>query len=137
MHRTHAALELFDEWNIQKQELHQNPQIEELFINPRDVWYIKMGVNIGNEQNGKGQFRRPVLVIRRIGNMYFCIPLTTQGKEDNFFYIPLKTVFENKKSWIIVSQGRVYDKKRFVELVGSIEPQEFYDIKKSLKKMYF
>ncbi len=91
MHRTHTALELFDEWNTEKQILHNVPLSEEIFINPRDVWYIKMWMNIGNEQNGKGEFLRPALVIRRIWNMYF---------------------------W-------------------KIEPDEFYRIKKSLKKIYF
>lgn len=42
MHRTHTALELFDEWNTEKQILHNVPLSEEIFINPRDVWYIKM-----------------------------------------------------------------------------------------------
>ena len=130
------SLEKFDEWNEEKKGIHQK-NIEKLYLSPRDVWYIKMGMNIGNEQNGKWEFRRPVLIIRRIGNMYFCVPLTTQWKEENFFYLPLETQFEWKKSWILVSQWRVFDKKRFTELLGVIQPQEFYAIKKSLRNIYF
>ena len=70
-------LEKFDEWNEEKKSIHLSKE-DNIFINPRDIWYVKLGLNIGNEQNGKGEFRRPVLVIRRIGNMYFCVPLTTQ-----------------------------------------------------------
>lgn len=65
MHRTHTTIELFDEWSHEKQIIHTSEEIK-ASISPREVWYIKMGINIGNEQNGKGQFRRPVLVIRRI-----------------------------------------------------------------------
>jgi hypothetical protein len=65
MHSTHAALTLFDQWSHEKQLIHTSEEIK-ASISPRGVWYIKMGVNIGNEQNGKGDFRRPVLVIRRI-----------------------------------------------------------------------
>ena len=136
MHRTHIIPELFDEWSQEKHNIHMTDEIK-ASISPREVWYIKMGINIGNEQNGKGEFLRPVLVIRRIGNMYFCIPLTTQGKDENFFYIPLDTSFEERKSWIIVSQAKIYDKKRFVDYLGKIQPDEFYRIKKSLKKIYF
>jgi PemK-like, MazF-like toxin of type II toxin-antitoxin system len=69
--------------------------------------------------------------------MYFCIPLTTKGKDASFFYIPLDTQFEEKKSWIIVSQGRVFDKKRFIDSIGKVSPEEFYRIKKSLREIYF
>ena len=46
------ALEKFDEWNEEKKGINQK-NIEKLYLSPRDVWYIKMGMNIGNEQNGK------------------------------------------------------------------------------------
>jgi mRNA interferase MazF len=136
MHSTNTALTLFDQWSHEKQVIHRSEEIK-ASISPRGVWYIKMGLNIGNEQNGKGDFRRPVLVIRRIWNMYFCIPLTTKWKDKNFFYLPLDTRFEEKSSWIIVSQGRVYDKKRFIEFIWKIWPEEFHNIKKSLREIYF
>ncbi len=46
------ATEKFDEWNEEKKYLHSE-EIGERYINPREIWYIKMGMNIGNEQNGK------------------------------------------------------------------------------------
>ena len=46
------ALEAFDEWNEEKKTIHLQ-QGENIFINPRDIWYVKLGLNIGNEQNGK------------------------------------------------------------------------------------
>lgn len=136
MHRTHTAIELFDEWSHEKQIIHKTEEIK-ASISPREVWYIKMGINIGNEENGKWEFLRPVLVIRRIGNMYFCIPLTTKWKNENFFYIPLETQFEERKSWLIVSQWKVYDKKRFVDFMWKLEVDEFHHIKKTLRSIYF
>lgn len=123
-----SATQKSDEWNEEKKFLHSEE------IGER---YIKMGMNIGNEQNGKWELRRPVLVIRRIGNIFFALPLTTQWKENNRFYLALNTSFEDKKSWIIVSQWKTFDKKRFLELVGTIPAEEFYSIKKSLKNIYF
>ena len=71
------ATEKFDEWNEEKKYLH-SIKPKKKSIHPRDIWYVKLGQNMGNEENGKKEFRRPVLVIKRIGNMYFCVPLTTK-----------------------------------------------------------
>ena len=136
MYRTHIAGELFDKWNQEKKHIHSSID-GKMRISPREVWYIKLWVNIGNEQNGKWEFRRPVLVVRRIGNMYFCIPLTTKWKDDHPFYLPLVTKFENRKSYLITSQGRVFDKKRFTEYIWKIIPEEFQNIKNLLRKIYF
>ena len=81
------AAEQFDDWNKEKKILHEREIPKSLFINPREVWYVKQGINVWNEENGKKEFRRPVLVIRRIGNMYFWIPLTTKGKVDHKYYL--------------------------------------------------
>lgn len=55
---------LFDERNEEKKELDSN-QLQ-IFAKPRDVCYIKLGVNVGFEENGKDGFMRPVLVISKI-----------------------------------------------------------------------
>ena len=71
------ALEKFDEWNEEKKGIHQK-NAEKVFISPREIWYVKMCVNIGNETNGKKEFLRPVLVLKRVGNLIFIAPLTTK-----------------------------------------------------------
>lgn len=135
-----SAIEKFDEWNEEKKFLHDTVP-KKKSIHPREIWYVKLGQNIGNEENGKKEFRRPVLVVKRIGNMYFCMPLTTKWKIDSLFYIRIKTAryFINSKedSFVLVSQWKVFDKKRFMDQIGSIESEEFWEIKKSLKAVYF
>lgn len=134
------VIEKFDEWNEEKKFLHTQ-ELHERYINPREIWYVKMGLNIGNEQNGKKVFRRPILVMKRIGNMYFCLPLTKQWKEDSKFYLQLKTAHFHEeavgKSFLIISQGRVFDKRRFMHLKGKIGHEEFLQIKNLLKMIYF
>ena len=75
--QTSSPLEKFNEWNEEKKFLHDIVP-KKKSIHPREIWYVKLGQNIGNEENGKKEFRRPVLVVKRIGNMYFCMPLTTK-----------------------------------------------------------
>ena len=125
---------LFDEWNEEKKILHLKTE-SSIYINPRDIWYVKLGMNIGNEQNGKKSFQRPVLVVRRIGNMYFSIPLTTRWKK-SVFYRPLWKI-HGDNSWLIVSQARVFDKKRFVNKIDTLNADTFLSVKKTLRSIYF
>jgi len=45
MHLSHTNLDLFDEWSREKQATHTSEEIKAV-ISPREVWYIKMGINI-------------------------------------------------------------------------------------------
>ena len=62
-------------------------------VKEKDVWYAQLGVNIGNEEDGKGNtFKRPVLVIKKFGNMFLVIPMTTGGKDSKFYTRSLKNI---------------------------------------------
>lgn len=133
------ALEKFDEWNEEKKKIHITGQ-STVFINPRDLWYVKMGVNVGNETNGKDEFIRPVLVLKRVGNLLFVAPLTTKGKESNFYhtistanYVDMQ--YARNISRVELSQCKVMDKKRFLDKIGCIDSSELWDIKKKLIKL--
>jgi mRNA interferase MazF len=134
-----STLEKFDEWNEEKKKIHKK-DIHEVYINPRDIWYVKMGINIGNETNGKGEFVRPVLILKRVGNLVFVAPLTTKGKESNFYHILstvkyLDTQYARNISRVELSQCKMMDKKRFLDKIGSIDSTELWDIKKKLIKL--
>jgi mRNA-degrading endonuclease toxin of MazEF toxin-antitoxin module len=129
------ALEKFDEWNEEKKNIQQK-NTHEVYINPRDIWYVKMGINT----NGKSEFIRPVLVFKRVGNLLFVAPLTTKGKDSNFYHLLstikyLDTQYAREASYVELSQSRVIDRKRFLDKVGTIESAEFWDIKNKLIKL--
>ena len=67
----------FDNWNSIKKETNKEKIL--VGFKDRDIFYIKMGQNIGFEQNGKGEnFVRPVVVFKKFNkNMFFGIPLST------------------------------------------------------------
>lgn len=55
----------FDEWNILKKKV--NDITDDLFVSQREIWYAQLGINIGNEEDGKGTaFKRPVLIIKKV-----------------------------------------------------------------------
>lgn len=130
----------FNKWNIEKQDLHKL-DYDNFFVNPRDIYFTKMWMNIGFEENWKSDFLRPVLVLKKVWNLFFTVALTSKWKDNSNFYHKFETVIfdeKNKKyensSYCILSQVRVMDKKRFTEKMGYLEIDEFKIIKEKLRK---
>ncbi|MDQ7008773.1 MAG: type II toxin-antitoxin system PemK/MazF family toxin [Candidatus Gracilibacteria bacterium] len=69
--------------------------------------------------------------------MFFCFSMTTKGKDNNLFYIKLSNDYFNKNSYIIKSQLKSLDKKRFIKKIGILGNKDFYEIKKELKNFIF
>lgn len=122
----------FNNWNILKQYIHNKEQ-KSFYIKQREVWYINMGVNIWAEENGKKEdFRRPVLVLKKIWNLYLCVAMTTKWKDNNFFYHKYR-----ENSYIILSQSKTIDRKRFLNKIETINKEDFSTIIKKLKTLWF
>ncbi|MDD3144631.1 MAG: type II toxin-antitoxin system PemK/MazF family toxin [Candidatus Gracilibacteria bacterium] len=127
-------IELFDIWNTYKK--HLNKSKKNFYPKNREVWYISIGKNIGFESNGKGEdFKRPVLILKRIGTMFLIVSMTTKGK-DNDFYFALNNKYFEKDSFITLSQIKTVDKKRFIEKIGKIDVDDFLEIKNRIKKFF-
>jgi len=134
-------MEKFDKWNEEKKEIHKKED-EIFYVNIREIWYVKMWINIGFEENGKTEFLRPVLVLKKVWNLFFTVALTSQWKDNNYFYykfnnISLKNPKYKDSSYAILSQVKIMDKKRFFEHAWSIWKEDFNEIKKRLKQVLF
>ena len=127
--------ENFNEWNEEKQKLHQRVDINSFYIQPRQIWYVKLWINVWFEQNGKRDFQRPILVIQRIWILFFVVPLSTKNKLNPYYY-KLTSVSFNKPSLAILSQVRIVDKRRFINPIGLVSEEEILIIKKLLKDIY-
>src|SRR5579864_1014844 len=124
----------FDNWNIQKKKAHaiqERPMFKE-----REVWWCSLGVNVGDEQDGKGRsFSRPVLVLKKFNrNVFVGVPFSTKLK-DNRFYCPIH--FKGIEQSVILSQVRLMDAKRFGIKMGEISPHEADKIKDKIKQLIF
>ena len=129
----------FEEWNTEKQVIHAKP-FGEFYVNAREIWFVKMGQNIGFEENGKDEFLRPVLVLKKVGNMFFAVALTSRGKDNNIFYHKFEDIYLHNprykdSSYAILSQVRVLDKRRFFKYAGTVLETEFQNIKQKLKAL--
>ena len=93
-------------------------------FNEREIFYAKLGTNIGFEQDGKNDnFLRPVLILRKFNtNIASIIPLTTVEKK-NIFHFDC-SFNKNKKSFAILSQIRLIDSKRLMNKIGKLETEK-------------
>ena len=117
----------YDNWNNLKKILSVSKRA---YFSKGEIWFISIGKNLGDEEDGKNElFERPVLIIRKFNNNIFLgIPLTSQEKIGKY-YIELKSF----RSVAILSQIRLFDSKRLVRKIGKIDSSELMDIKNKVR----
>ncbi len=126
----------FEKWCKIKQTLEKNRK-NNFHIRSREIWYINIWKNLWFESNWKWEnFKRPVLVIKRIWSLFLIASMTTKWKDNNYYY-KLDNKYFNKKSFITLSQIRVIDQKRFFQKIWTIDSKEFIQIKKEVKQLLF
>jgi len=116
---------VFNIWNTKKQLIQK--EIKKRSFEERDIVYIKMGKNIGFEQDGKGEdFLRPVIVYKKFNNEQFIGFALTSKKKIGKFYIEI--THNNKVSYIILSQIRTYSSKRISHKIGKVSKLKMKEI---------
>ncbi len=130
----------YDKWNDQKQFLNfEKTKLEYPPYKEGDIWWIQVGLNIGNEVYGKNKdFRRPVLIIKKMGRTFFGIPLTSQNKDGipGFFRA---TYRKEKSSWAMLGQVRVFSAYRLLHKnpeVGKVPGKVLKAVKEEIRKFY-
>ena len=129
----HLCGKRFDEWNEKKKEAHYTNKLP--IYHEREIWWLMIGENIGAEINGKGDdFLRPVLVIRKYGNLFFGVPLSSQlhyGMWYDYFE------YKNRTQCTLLSQSSTYSAYRLRRKIGRIPLEEFLRICNSLQLLLF
>jgi mRNA interferase MazF len=125
----------FDAWNEKKKVIDKYAQPR--FCYPREVWWCSLGVNVGFEEDGKGEdYRRPVVVITGFNErIFFAVALTGREKKGKY-YLSLGTV-GGKASWAILSQVRLIDSKRLIRKIGTLDTGTFERLKDAVKIILF
>lgn len=119
----------FDKWNIFKKNLDRRNSFP--FVNPKEIWWCALGVNIGIEIDGKNEnFERPVMIIKAYNTeMIKIIPLTTKTRDNKYYFKINKITFEGKMSYTVLSQVRTISAKRLLRKIGKISKKDFEKIK--------
>jgi mRNA interferase MazF len=122
----------FENWNkykIKTNKLPKRPMFKE-----RDVWWCSFGVNVGDEQDGKGsKFLRPVLILKKFNeNISWAVPFSTQIK-DNIYYH--KFTFKGVEQCAVLSQLKLIDAKRFADKMGEVSIDDFKEIREKIRNL--
>ncbi len=123
----------FKNWHDKKSQIDQI--IKRPFFHLREVWFCYMGINVGFEQDGKGDdFLRPVVIIRKFNNeIFWGIPLTSTIKNSKY-YFPI-TLYNQGTGSAILSQIKLIDARRLSYKIGDISETEFSELTKKLKEL--
>jgi mRNA interferase MazF len=123
----------FFEWITEKELLHDDKVRP--FFHEREIWFASLGVNVGFEQDGRGeQFLRPVVILKKFNNeVLWCIPLTKNHKA-GAYYFPFSFKV-NEISTAILSQVRLLDAKRLQYKTGDIKDVDFLLLKEKIRRL--
>jgi len=123
----------FDNWNEQKKIL--DSRAKNKFYHERDVWWCRLGLNVGHEQNGSGdQVARPVLILKGFSRELCLIIPITKSKKKHRYLIPIGKI-ENKSAQLIISQIKTIDTRRLTTKITRMVGKEFDVIKKATKDL--
>jgi len=128
----------FNEWNEVKKKTQDNQR--KLGIKPRDIFWAKIGQNIGSEEYGKNDnFTRPVIIIRKLTHdLFIGIPLTSTLKDNDYFH---SFEYTNKSNGLIknsamILQVRTFSIKRLMNKTGVISKEDFEVVIEKSKKLF-
>ena len=125
----------FNGWNITKETIHYQEHNKSIYFRERDIWWCRLGVNVGFEQDGKGEsFSRPILILKKFNQFVFwAIPLSTKLKINPYYHSCLCS--DGKTRAAIISQLRLISAKRLTDKIGYAESNAFLSIKKATRDL--
>ncbi len=121
----------FQPWHTKKENLHKNTQVR-VYFNEREIWWCALGVNVGYEQDGKGEdFMRPVIILKQFNKeVFWAIPLTTKIKKGKYYFdIDLS---DDRERQAILSQLRLVDVKRLKKKLAVLPEKQFQELRKAV-----
>ena len=124
----------FDKWNIKKKGLdvavHQPPLVSE-----GDLWWCATGENVGTEASGKGRdFTRPIVILKKFGRVSFLGIPTTTRKQKGSWYVAFK--HQGIDETAMLNQARVLSYKRLYSKMGTLDDQDFKNIKEAYLSLF-
>lgn len=127
------SIENYIEWVKHKFKI--DSQERKYQIREGEAYWCSLGVNVGDEENGKGLgSRRPILVLKKFNNNIFLgVPLSTKNKENKYY---IKVLLKDEEVSAMISQIRVIDTKRLDTKIGYIKNLDFKKVKEEILKMF-
>jgi mRNA interferase MazF len=126
----------FDAWNESKKHINMmRVDFSRVIFKEREIWWCYLGINLGHEQDGKGnRFMRPVLILKKFSKESFIgIPLT--GHLANLKYVIACQCEDSIVRYVIISQIRFFDAKRLYKSLATAEYSSFREVRKAVRDL--
>lgn len=125
----------YDEWSKIKKILDERIFPDSFFFLEREIWWASIGVNVGNEIDGKNEnFERPVLIIKKFNETDFIgLPLSTK-KNTREIYHPI--IYRKKLNYAYLKQTRYYSVQRLLRLIRRMDEAEFILIRDKIVAIF-
>lgn len=122
----------FDRWNDAKKRIDRIRFAD--YVHARDVWWCSLGVNVGSEQDGgKDNFERPVLVLRKFNKeTVLIVPLTGSPKRTPYHVIVRHAGIDYAA---VISQLRLVSTKRLTRLLYQMDPGLYAGVVRAIQAM--
>jgi len=132
----------FVDWFKLKVDLDYKKYTPPLF-KEKEVWWCRIGENIGTEISGKSnKFTRPVVIYKKFSQHTFLgIPTTTQLNNSNgerrtgTWYKDI--CLDGKEMLVILNQIRVLDYRRLDKRMATLDEKDFKTIKEGFNALYY
>ncbi|MBP9697943.1 MAG: type II toxin-antitoxin system PemK/MazF family toxin [Candidatus Moranbacteria bacterium] len=122
----------FDGWNERKKKVN-NKRVAPYF-EIREVWWCSLGLNVGFEQDGTSNlYRRPVLVLKKWSSDTCLILPVTSSLSRHPYRISIGTI-GGRASYVIVSQAKTIDARRFGEKITTLDSEHFEYVRKTTRE---
>lgn len=120
----------FLKWHREKERINKTKGTA--LFHEREVWWCRVGVNVGYEMDGRGEtFERPVVIIKKF-NLDVClvVPLTARLKKGKYYFEVGKIADRNAVA--VLSQIRFIDRKRLANKIVMLETKIFNELVKAI-----
>jgi mRNA interferase MazF len=128
---------VYDEWNSVKKRTEKKEN--RVGFKEREIFWVRLGQNIGSEEFGKGnEFQRPVLILRKLTrDIFMGLPLTSTLKDNDYFYT---FMYETKRGTVhnsaMILQLKTFDKKRLMTRIGMVNKKDYNHILKKVRDLF-
>lgn len=125
---------LFAWWHLLKEKI-EYKQNSNIYFQNGDIWWCHLGINVGDEEDGKGEAcSRPVLIIKKFNKLLFWgVPLSKVLKKNPYYVIC--TCTDGKIRSAMISQLRLISVKRLSDKITLAERESYFEIKKAIKNL--
>lgn len=127
----------YDAWNEVKKKTEQNNRT--LGIKQREIFWVKIGQNLGSEEYGKDKdFVRPVVIIRKLTHdLFIGVPLTTTIKDSDYFHSfeYINNTRGSVQNTAMILQIRAMSIKRILSRIGMVNKNDFNEIVRKAQKL--